>query len=215
MFSYLHHFEVIPVELPGRGRRIDEELITDFDAAALDLYAQITRKLSSDTFYLYGHSLGAYLALRVANLLEKAGQCPSYVFVSGNAGPGVNGRGKGNWHLLEREDFIQALRGLGGIPEEFTANKELLDMYLPVLRADFRIVEKKELDDEPPVNAPLLAMMGDQEETAGKITNWARFTQSHFDYKILPGNHFFIRNHPHTIARIMEDCCNLAGVAQS
>jgi external thioesterase TEII len=73
MISFLREFDVIPLELPGRGRRMVEDLLKDFDMAAEDIYNQLTAKLSSDRFLIYGHSMGAYLALRVANMLEKAG----------------------------------------------------------------------------------------------------------------------------------------------
>src|SRR5262249_8544650 len=85
----LQRFEIIPLELPGRGRRMKESLLKDFDLAAQDIYHQLTGKLTSASFIIYGHSMGAYLALRVANMLEKAGKFPAFVIVSGNAGPGI------------------------------------------------------------------------------------------------------------------------------
>ena len=62
-------FEVIQLELPGRGKRMDEVLLTDFDAAARDVAQQILEKLDDQDFLIFGHSMGASLSLRSVNLL--------------------------------------------------------------------------------------------------------------------------------------------------
>jgi external thioesterase TEII len=205
MQSLLRTFEVIPLELPGRGRRIREGLLKDFDLAAGDMYQQITAKLTSPSFLIYGHSMGAYLALRVANMLEAAGKRPAYVIVSGNAGPGVRSD-KINMYALEHKDFVEELEKLGGVPPEVIANKELFGFFEPILRADFEIAERNEIILEPAIDAPLYAIMGSEEEKADKISNWGRFTKSAFRSEILEGGHFFIHKHPQRLAAIITNC---------
>lgn len=199
----LKEFEVIPLELPGRGRRIREELLTDFDQAAEDIYRQVAEKLTSPRFMIYGHSMGAYLALRVANMLEKENRMPAYVFVSGNPGPGI--RENKNRYLMERKEFVEELRNLGGAPPEVLENDELLEFFIPILRADFEIAEKNELDNEGVLNAPIYAMMGTEEEQTEDIGNWGRFTRSGFKHTLLPGGHFFIYDNARQIAGIIKD----------
>ena len=114
LLPYLKDFDVIQLELPGRGNRINEALITEYDQAAADIYRQILSKLTNSAYLIYGHSLGAYLALRVTHMLEKVGQAPVYMLVSGNPGPGIRENRKR--YLLEKEEFILELRCLGGIP---------------------------------------------------------------------------------------------------
>jgi external thioesterase TEII len=63
-----------------------EDLLKDFDMAAQDICNQLTAKLSSDRFLIYGHSMCAYLALWIANMLEKAGKLPAHLIMSGNPG---------------------------------------------------------------------------------------------------------------------------------
>src|SRR6201995_2651906 len=63
---YLQEFDVLSLELPGRGRRINEPLLKDFDQAARDFYNQIEKRMRPGKFLIYGHSRGAYLALRVS-----------------------------------------------------------------------------------------------------------------------------------------------------
>lgn len=204
LVPFLKEFDIISLELPGRGRRTNESFLKDFDLAAMDIYNQLTRQLTSSSFLIYGHSMGAYLALRVSSMLEKVNKFPACLIVSGNPGPGV-GVSK-NRHLLEHKDFIGELKRLGGIPTELFENKELLDFFMPILRADFEITEKNGLTQEAVVDAPIYAMMGSQENKVEKISNWANYTRSHFNFKILEGDHFFIYKYPKEIADIIKKC---------
>lgn len=201
---FLGDFNIVPLELPGRGKRIREKLITDFEMAAYDLYRQILDRLNGAEFLVYGHSLGSYLALRITNMLEKNNLSPLYLLVSGNPGPGM--RTDKRRYLLEQEDFIKEIRQLGGIEDEFFENKELLEFYLPILRADFELAEVNDMAAAHPVNIPIYAMMGNQEDEVGNIENWSRFTRSFFDYKILEGDHFFINKVPRQTASVIISC---------
>jgi surfactin synthase thioesterase subunit len=205
----LKDLEVIALELPGRGKRVREGLLRNFDQAALDLYHQLTGRLTASTYLIYGHSLGAYLALRVCGMLEKAGERPAYLIVSGNPGPGIardyNYRQK---YLMDRDALRDELKRLGGMPGELMNNAESFNYFEPILRADFEIAETSQMGHEPPVTTPLHAIMGSEEEKTGLITNWGRFTRSRFGYELIEGDHFFIHAHPDQLARIIHRCCH-------
>lgn len=201
---WLSDFDVVALELPGRGRRLGEELLKDMDACALDISRQIINVLRSDCFLIYGHSMGASLTLKVANVLQNENKFPHYLIVSGNPGPGI--KSDKNLHLLTQIDFINELKLLGGIPSELLFNEELFSYFEPLLRADFEIVEKSDLISEPPVNTPLFAIMGTEEDNANQISNWRRYTRKQFDFEILEGDHFFIHKHPQRIADIITKC---------
>ena len=191
-------FDVIPVELPGRGKRIKERLLTDFDLAARDILNQIKPRIESADFIIYGHSMGASLALRVSNLLLQLQIKPICVIVSGNPGPGIKENKKR--YLLGKQLFIDELKRLGGFPKELIDHEELINFYEPILRADFEIAEKNNLELDQKINTPIYAMMGNKEEKFDEITNWSRFTSNDFGYKIFDGGHFFIHQYPEKIA---------------
>ena len=202
IISRLRGISAIPLELPGRGRRIQERLLQDFDLAAADLFDQIVPKLNGAPFMIYGHSMGAYLGLRISNMLECVGLPPAYLIVSGNAGPGIKPERSVKRYLLGKEAFIEELKTLGGIPEQVFQDTELFSFFEPILRADFQIVETNELANEPTVTAPLYALMGSEEENVDQLANWGRFTRSNFCSEILEGNHFFIHKHASRMAEI-------------
>ena len=210
MLPRLADFQVIPLELPGRGNRTREALLRDFDMAALDIFKQIKKHLGAVRYLIYGHSMGAYLGLRVANLLSESGFPPSALIVSGNPGPGMEDDKKR--YLLGRKAFVEELRKLGGVPEELLENDELLEFFEPILRADFEVAEKNDISGEAPLNVPLYAMMGSEEEKTEAIGNWGRYTHSEFRSEILDGDHFFIHRHPARIADIIKKCYERAGL---
>ncbi|OON70561.1 thioesterase II family protein [Hymenobacter sp. CRA2] len=200
---YLPEVEFIPLELPGRGRRHAEALLLDIDAAADDLCRQIIA-LGPTDYVLYGHSMGALLALKVGARLEAAGYPPAHVVVSGNAGPGSS-RGLKRYQL-PRTALKAELQQMGGVPAEFLEHEELFDFYEPILRADFQLAELGSHASFAPLQAPLFALMGDEEATSPEIGNWARFTAAELKAALLPGGHFFIHQHAERLADIIRGC---------
>lgn len=204
LIPFLKDFDVVSLELPGRGRRTREPLIKEFDSAANDIYSQIRERNPAAGFILYGHSMGAYLALRVSSMLIKSNLTPSCLIVSGNPGPGIEDDIKR--YLLGHDELIAELKRLGGIPEEFYENQELLEFFTPILKADFEVAEKNNIASESPVDIPVYTLMGDKEEKSDQLSNWGRFTKSTFHSEILQGGHFFIHKHPDRIAQIINEC---------
>lgn len=198
MKPYLGDFNCISLELPGRGRRMKNGLLVDFDTAVFDLYKQILVCLKKGPFVIYGHSMGAYLALRLTNLLEKNDFPPVYLFVTGSAGPKVKFNKKR--YLLEEKALLNEIIAMGGVPEDILTNKDFTDYYLPIIRADFELLETSNLINEPPVNVPVFALMGNEEQHYRNISEWQTYTTARFDYEILEGNHFFIYKHAEYIA---------------
>lgn len=202
---YLNNFNVIPLELPGRGSRMKENLLLDFENAIEDYYQQIIHLVQDEDFIIYGHSMGASLGLIVTKRLEEAGIAPKQLIVSGNCGPGIKSERK-PMYLMQDEEFNQELVKLGGIPKEIMENEELYTYFSKIIRADFEVIEKNPIAAIKKINTPIYALMGDQERFVGHIKNWENFTNSHFDYQILEGNHFFIYEHPKTVSDILNDC---------
>jgi len=135
-------FEVIPLELPGRGRRVKEELVNDFDQAADDILKQIMAVLKDEIFVIYGHSMGALLALTVSKLLENVNKQAQCVIVSGTPGPRSHAP-KTNRYQLPDEAFFNEVKKLGGLPDELFDEPDLMAFYLPILKADFEVAEQK------------------------------------------------------------------------
>lgn len=202
MRPYLHDFEFIPIELPGRGKRVRERLLDDFNLAAADLFRQILERKTSCEFLIYGHSLGAIMALKLAGMFELIQEPPLYVVVSGSAGPGIADHIAS--HELDKESLKTELKNLGGLSDTFLEVEGLYNFYYPILKADFALAKGHDFISVPPVNVPVYALAGREEEAAIYIDNLRNFTSSYFHAEILPGNHFFIYDHSSRIASIIK-----------
>ncbi|PTX61379.1 surfactin synthase thioesterase subunit [Kordia periserrulae] len=195
--------EFIPLELPGRGKRFKDTFINSKKEAIQDYVTQIQNKRNRTLPYIiFGHSMGATLGLSVAYEMQRLGDQPQHLVVSGNSGPGappVPGKPKkGKRYLMDEATFKDELRELGGIPEEVLVNEELYTFFEPIMRSDFEILEKDPLSIELKIKllCPIFAMMGSEEDQVVNIENWKRYTIAGFDFEVFDGNHFFIHNHP-------------------
>jgi len=202
MKSYI---EFIPLELPGRGKRYNEELLKTKEEAVEDYVNQIKVLRNGNPYLIYGHSMGAILGLSVTAKLEALLDPPKQLIVSGNPGPGIKSHGNICRHLLDDFRFKEELKKLGGVPIELLENQEFDYYFVPIMRADFEVLEKDTfLETDIKLKTPINALMGSEEETCEKIENWRGFTTGNFQYKILSGNHFFIHDHPSELASIIS-----------
>jgi len=199
LLPYLNDFNVITLELPGRGRRVKEALIDDFDIAATDLVKQFMDNGPLSNFVIYGHSMGANLALKIAELLSELKQGPRAIVVSGSPGPGIEVKLKR--HLLEKNAFKQELKEIGGMPDGFWHDEDIFDFFEPILRADFKLAENVDPLTFKAISCPIYVLMGDREELNKYIDNWQSYTLNKADSRILKGGHFFIYHFPEIIAR--------------
>jgi len=199
--------KIIAAELPGRGKRYREPLLYNKRAAIADYVSQLRKGRNREAYVIYGHSMGATLGLSVTKEMEALGDPPRALIVSGNAGPGTRDASARKRYLMDDEDFKKELVKLGGLPDEFLQSEALFEHFAPILRADFELLEKEDLFESGlKISTPIHAVMGDLEETAHRISNWKEYTGGPFTRQLLPGNHFFINQHPAELADIIMNC---------
>jgi len=196
---------LIPIEYPGRGSRIGEPLLTDIDSLAEDACRQVRAIAEKGRYAFYGHSLGGLMTLLVARKLIAAGHAgPEHLFITGTAGPSAPVRGSKKTWLLGKEEFVQQLRELNGSPEQILNDAELLDFYEPILRADFQVSETYIYSPAEPVSIPITVITGLQEDiTDEDALLWKKETTAVSSFNKMPGDHFFIFDHPGKIMDII------------
>jgi medium-chain acyl-[acyl-carrier-protein] hydrolase len=145
-------------------------------------------------FAFYGHSMGALIGYELARRLREEGRPgPSHLFVSGCRAPQLEDTRDPTYDLPDAE-FIEELRRLGGTPAEVLDNAELLHLMLPLLRADFTLVQTYRYAEGPPLVCPLTAVGGleDEEVTPEHLAPWRELTSGASSLHMLPGDHFFL-----------------------
>jgi medium-chain acyl-[acyl-carrier-protein] hydrolase len=182
--------EPLPVELPGRGTRFSEPAFRDLPSLVEALGEAVLEALPPPRkIALFGHSMGAAVAVESARWLVREGCSPVAVVVSGRAPQ----RPTPPLHRASDADLVAALRAFGGTPEAVLASGELLRLMLPVLRADFEVVATHNLSPDPPLDVPLLALGGadDPAMTPEDGSRWRAFTARAFAERTFPGGHFY------------------------
>ena len=189
----LEGVEVVRVQLPGRETRLREPLFTRL-ASLVDVLVDELIPWINGPFMLYGHSMGALLAFELARRLRRRySRLPAHLFVSGYQAPQLPPVEPPFSHLPEAE-FIDRVRQYGGLPDLIAQNEELLEIFLPILRADFEMTETYFYKEEDPFEFPLTAFggMNDPKMNRERILPWSAHTSRRFDAHFFPGGHFFL-----------------------
>ena len=193
------------LELPGRGRRSDETLLTNIEGMASDILAQISCK-TSENFALFGHSMGGLIVHRVAQDLQ--GNCVksnglAHLFISG-CRPHFKSRLHAARSDYTREELMDAVDKLGGLPKELREDKELMAFFEPVLRADFGAVDCYIQDPSIRIAAPISVFYGidDVEVMPEDARKWSGLSDSKEEFFSFEGDHFFFLDHCDTISKL-------------
>ncbi|MCK4766729.1 MAG: thioesterase [Candidatus Aminicenantes bacterium] len=199
--------ELFAVELAGRGKRVYHPLYNSIDEAAADVYRIISAELNGSPFGLFGHSLGSLIAFELAHRLKETEHQPACVFFSGRGAPHVpRGEDKELYHTLPDNEFREKILELGGTPKEFFDHPELLEVFLPMLKNDFRIAETYESSEEvEPLDYNINVLVGKEEDTtAEQIHGWKEHTNKVCSIHYVPGGHFFFNEETENAAAIIN-----------
>lgn len=187
--------EVLPAHLPGRGSRLREPSFVSLPDLVKSLTSSITPLLDRP-FAFFGHSMGAIIAFELARSVRRCLGCePELLCVSGRRAPQVPDD-KPPSYALPHDEFIAELQRMDGTPSEVLEHTELMELVVPMLRADFQLIQTYEYDAGAPLACPIAAYGGleDVEETLELLSMWRSQTTSGFALQMLPGDHFFLRS---------------------
>jgi medium-chain acyl-[acyl-carrier-protein] hydrolase len=187
--------QVIPVELPGRGARFREPPFVSMPAM-IEALAEAIIPLLDKPFAFFGHSMGAVIAFELARRLHRDyDRRPQALFPSGRRAPQIPDTGPTTYDL-PKDEFVEELRRIGGTPKEVLEIVELLEIMIPLLRADFQLIQTYEYIAGAPLRCPIIAYGGldDDEETRDLLSEWKEQTGSRFKLQMLAGDHFFLHS---------------------
>ncbi|MGW7488983.1 thioesterase II family protein [Streptomyces sp. NPDC054786] len=186
-------WEVSAVCYPGREARMAEPGITSMTELAGRIADGLAPHMTPRTVF-FGHSMGASVAHEVTALLTGRGVAgPAALLVSGRAAPHRLRRlGKGD---LTDEELLARVGGLGGPGAEFLQDPELRELFLPTIRADYRLLEAYVAEPKAPaVDIPVVAYFGtdDPDPAPDDVRAWAELTSARCDARAFPGGHFYL-----------------------
>jgi amino acid adenylation domain-containing protein len=184
--------ELCPVELPGRGTRPMETPFTQL-APLVEALARALLPVLDKPFAFFGHSFGALVGFELARQLRReSGVQPVRLFVSADRAPQFFHRDR-PMHALPEREFLIELRRLNGIPGEVLEEAELMQIMIPILRADLAVYETYEYSTELPLDCAITTYGGlqDHRVSQGHLEAWRDQTNASFSLRMFPGDHFF------------------------
>ncbi|MDH5548004.1 MAG: thioesterase domain-containing protein [Gammaproteobacteria bacterium] len=208
---------VCPLLLPGRGARIREKPGVKLSFLLSELSIAI-KEYSDLPFAFFGHSMGAMLSYELSvRIREDHGLVPEHLFVSGRGAPQCErpptSRRPKSMAALSDSEFIKELKKFEGTPEQIFSDKELLNLFLPILRSDFELADRYEYQQKEPLNCPITAFGGRGELDEVSIENlrgWSDRTCVQFDKFLFEGGHFFIKSAERRILETIAHKCRNA-----
>lgn len=186
--------DVCAVQLPGREGRLREAPVAELSRLVPMMADGLAAHLAAP-FAFFGHSMGAVLAFELARELRRRA-LPAAAHLFASACPAPHLPDDDATHTLPEDELIGRLRDLGGMSEEVLAHRELMEMILPVFRADASITETYDHVAEAPLAVPFTVFGGltDAKATRADLDAWRQHTAAAFALAMVPGGHFYIQD---------------------
>jgi len=199
--------EVMPVQLPGRENRLAEPPFHQMKPL-LEAVCEAMAPWLEIPFAFFGYSFGALVAYEAAlELLAKKGLEPSHLIVAAHRAPQVPNEDRQLWNL-DDDEFRVELEKLEGTPKEVLDHPELMELMMPLLRADFEINDTYRIERvEARLGCPVTAVGGlaDHDVAREHLEPWRELTRGRFRLRMIPGGHFFLHEQRETLLQAIAE----------
>lgn len=193
---------LLAVELPGHGARLQEPLPVSVSTVVDGPLRDEVRALLDRPLVVFGHSMGALLALELCRGIGAGAGWRPALFVAAACARPEAGHVPPDVARMSDAELLEFLRASGGTASELLADREYLELLVPVVRADLRLISEHRIGTEPVLGCPVRAYVGadDPTVTRERAQGWAR---QGCDGAVLtfPGGHFFFQDAEDAVIR--------------
>lgn len=202
------HVEFWLVQLPGHGSELLKPPLTNMG----DIVKLLMQSPPDDQipYVILGHSLGAKIAWEYMKaLLNSGARAPYYFIASGSGSPTVKSHMYDKFPLNQQQ-VVEELLFLKGTPKEVLNNKELMNMFMPTLMADFNLVAGYCETSGFTTDIPLCLMAGQHDERVdiSRLDEWKEVFTGKYTLHIVDDEHFFIETSRDWYIDVVEEVLN-------
>lgn len=187
-----HDHEWITLDPPGHGSNMRQPLMRSITDMVTALLEPTLRASAGQPYVLFGHSMGAYIALVMLDRLAELGaSLPQRLVLSGAAAP--HSRTLEHHADLPQKEFLEWVGNMGGISPEVLAEPQLMELFEPILRADIEAAEAYVDGSERDHDVPVRILLGKNDRIAyadGKP--WGDCFSHPPEVHVFTGGHFFL-----------------------
>jgi len=198
--------EVWAINPPGHG--LDTQEPFEDINKMLDLYCAEITKISKPNCVFFGYSMGgivAYFAVqRLIRQLDFHGGFLSLIISSCTTPQEF---GMKSYSVMSDDMLLNHMLSYDGLSKELINERALLTYFLPVFRADFRVLETASGLDFESLNVPVYYLLGDSDKFVPieMVTKWSRYFVGKLNTCIIKGGtHMMIHDQMHSVARTIE-----------
>lgn len=206
---------VAAVELPGHDPASRGEALVDVVGVARLIVAAIARKCEAAPIFLWGHCVGAAIAVEVAIQLQHLGHPLAGVFVGGKMLPEVESIRESINQIcaLDDEGLVSALAADTEYNSVISADGDVFAHTGKLLRHDAISAHQYFLDrtsdmGTPILTVPITVVVADDDpyttEAAQKFRRWELFSSEVKLERVADGGHYFCRTRADRVAQIIS-----------
>jgi surfactin synthase thioesterase subunit len=189
-------FDVVVFQYPGRQDRATEApsaSLREIAAGAFDAFWTSPHN-HGGPIVTFGHSMGAGVAFAFVRIAEPRGVDVRQLVASAAVAP---------WKAATKrrrptddEGILNHLAELAGTNSHVSADRELMRLALPVMKADYRACNGYSCAETVKVAAPIHVMGGERDPviTLGDLYGWAKHTDA-VEVTMFDGGHFYLSEH--------------------
>lgn len=196
--------EVVLVEPPGHGSCFGEKLITNFDELIKLLMLKVVPEIEEKEDYaLLGYSMGSRLVYALYyEIIRMKLKKPAVMFFCSAIPPKIPYERKN----LDREFIILEMKRLGGTEEEVLSNKQLMNIFVPIMRADMQVLYSYVYrNPKEKIKVPVVVLFGRfDDDVIGSIYSWNDYVEGKCEFYGYADGHFFINKYYREIAEVIN-----------
>jgi len=203
-------FTVLVFQYPGRQDQAGEAPLPSLPAMAAAAFEEFSRSEHNRGIPIvtFGHSMGALIAFEFVRIAESSGIDVRQLNVSAAVAPSLVAAKPP--HPTDDDAILNHLATLEGTETDVFANRELMRLALPVIKADYQAFDAYDCAADVKVAAPIQAMGGDQDPyvTLGDLYGWGKHTDR-VTVTVFDGGHFYLADHVGAVAELLTapaDC---------
>lgn len=190
-----NHIDLFAIQAPGRETRFNEEPIKD----VVDIVNTLLEEMlpfCNVPYIFIGHSNGALTAFELARKLQTFNNFNlEHIFLSAKRAPHLLPI-KPPVHNLPYEEFIKELKSFSTIPHEVINDQEMMEVFMPMLRADFGLGERHLFNHRHKLRANATLFWGSKDKDVPEedVLAWSDHIIGNVNGIVFNGGHFFIHN---------------------
>ncbi len=206
-YPWNNDIQIIPLELPGKGIRFEEELPSSIEEIVLELSDFILKDSQNEEYAVWGHSMGGLLAYEIVYYFNSIGyNAPKIMIISGSRPPFIKSE-KVTQYKLGDKAFIQYLINSNGISEGLGSDEMFKEVFLPIIKHDFKLLDLYNYTKKQMINQNTFILYSEEDNPNNIIFKWREVVCKSV-FKQIEGNHYFINNNFDEVVTYLNSAIN-------